>query len=159
MKIPYREYLRRLPGSEDFQLILRPIVSVRIFGATLNARWDALVDTGADETLLPMSLAEVLGIPLDQEHTSRAVGISGDELTIYYGDVEFRIDVESEVVTWKTTVGFVEFGSSADEVIVLGHGGCLDYFTAVFDGERAELELVPNSYLPTSAMKPEKQSP
>jgi len=59
MKIPYREYLRRLPGSEDFQLILRPIVSVRIFGATTNARRDALVDTAADETLLPMSLAEV----------------------------------------------------------------------------------------------------
>jgi hypothetical protein len=43
----------------------------------------------------------------------------------------------------------VDFGSPDDEVIVLGHGGCLDYFRAVFDGEKAELELVQNSLLPT----------
>jgi len=47
-------------------------------------------------------------------------------------------------------VGFVDFGSSEDEVIVLGHGGCLDYFTAIFDGEKAELELTANSLLPRS---------
>ena len=54
-----------------------------------------------------------------------------------------------EFVAWKTTVGFVEFGSASDEVIILGHGGCLDFFTATFDGENAELELVPNAFLPS----------
>ncbi len=52
-------------------------------------------------------------------------------------------------VAWKTTVGFVDFGSASDEFIMLVHGGCLDFFTATFDGENAELELVPNAFLPS----------
>lgn len=50
---------------------------------------------------------------------------------------------------WKTTVGFVDFGTATDEVIILGHGGYLDFFTAVFDGESAVFELIPNALLPT----------
>ncbi len=148
MKFPYREYISQYPGATDYRLILRPVITLRIVGPESDARWDALVDTGADETLLPLSLAELLGIELDEESTSQAAGISGDELTIYYGDVELEIAAQNKTVRWKSTVGFVEFGSSDDEVIILGHGGCLDYFTAIFDGENAELELVSNSLLP-----------
>jgi hypothetical protein len=69
-------------------------------------------------------------------------------LTISYGDVEFQVSDGHQIIRWRTTVGFVDFGSPDDEVIVLGHGGCLDYFTARFDGENAELELAANSLLP-----------
>lgn len=107
------------------------------------------MDSGADETLLPISLAKVLDIELHAE-TSRAAGVSGEQLTIHYGDVELQIACGRDVVKWRTTVGFVEFGISTDELIILGHGGCLDYFTATFDGANAELELIPNEYLPRS---------
>lgn len=137
MKFPYREYISMLPGTSDFRLILRPVISIRILEPGAEARWDALVDTGADETLLPMSLAEILGVKLDQVFTSEPTSISGDRLKIHYGDVAFQIGTGKDCVAWKTTVGFVEFRSSEDEVILLGHGGCLDYFTATFDGERA----------------------
>jgi len=149
MKFPYREYISIFPGTDDFRLILRPVIQVRISGPKSEAICDALVDTGADETLLPLSLAEVLEIELDHEFTSQAAGISGDTLTIRYGDITFSIEDGEENVTWRTTVGFVDFPKSDEEVIVLGHGGCLDYFTSNFDGERAELELLPNSLLPT----------
>jgi Aspartyl protease len=148
MIFPYREYVSILAGTSDFRLILRPVISIQISGPKSVGRWDALVDTGADETLLPLSLAEVLGVKLDEEVTSEASGISGDKLTIRYGDVELRIESGGESVTWRTTVGFVDFGQSDDEVIILGHGGCLDYFNANFDGARAELELPPNELLP-----------
>lgn len=78
----------------------------------------------------------------------QAAGLSGELLTIYYGDVEFQISAGNEPIGWHTTVGFVDFGSTDDEVIVLGHGGCLDYFTDLFDCESAELELTANSHLP-----------
>ncbi|MBX3452309.1 MAG: hypothetical protein KF777_22325 [Planctomycetaceae bacterium] len=149
MKFAYREYVSIYPGSNDYRLILRPIVTIRIIGPKAEARWDALVDTGADETLFPLSLAEVLGVELNHELTSEAAGISGDRLKIYYGEVEVQIESGQDVVAWQTVVGFVDFGSSRDEVIILGHGGCLDFFTAVFDGEKAELELLPNSSLPS----------
>lgn len=65
MRFAYREYISRYPGTSDFRLILRPVVTVRISGPAANARWDALVDTGADETLLPMSLGDLLGVEFD----------------------------------------------------------------------------------------------
>lgn len=147
MKFPYREYITQYPGTEDFRLILRPVITIGIAGPQAAARWDALVDTGADETLLPLSLAELLGVELDETATSQAAGISGDKLTIYYGEVEFQLGAVDAEVVWRTLVGFVDFGSPEEEVVILGHGGCLDYFTAVFDGELAELELTPNSIL------------
>jgi hypothetical protein len=76
MKFPYRQYLSQYPGTSDFHLILRPVITVRITGPRASARWDALVDTGADETLLPLSLGEVLGVTLDHDTTSQAAGIA-----------------------------------------------------------------------------------
>lgn len=148
MKFPYREYVSVFPGTTDFRLIVRPVITIHISGPTSKSRWDALVDTGADETLLPYSLVEILGVELDPAVTSQASGISGDQLTIHYGEVDFEIVAESQIVRWKTIVGFVEFGASDDEVIVLGHGGCLEYFTAIFDGENAVLEMTANPLLP-----------
>lgn len=148
MRFPYREYLSQFPGSFDFRLILRPVITIRISGPKAEARSDALVNTGADETLLPLALAAALGVELDQNATSLAAGISGGNLTIHYGEVEFEIATDDETVSWKSTVGFADFGSSDDEVIILGHDGCLDFFTATFDGELAELEITPNSLLP-----------
>jgi predicted aspartyl protease len=148
MKFSYREYVSQFPGTSDFRLILRPVITIRIVGPLADARWDALVDTGADESLLPLSLAGLLGVELDANATSQAAGISGDKLTIHYGEVEFQITDGIETIRWQTVVGFVDFGTVDDEVIVLGHGGCLDYFTALFEGEKAELELTANSLLP-----------
>jgi len=148
MKFAYREYVSPFPGTSDFRLILRPVITIRIVGPTADPRWDALVDTGADETLLPLSLAGLLGLELDATATSQAAGISGDHLTIRYGEVEFQINDGNETIRWQTIVGFVDFASADDEVIILGHGGCLDYFTALFEGEKAELELTANSLLP-----------
>lgn len=147
MKFAYREYISRFPGTSDFRLILRPVIPIRISGPAGNARWDALVDTGADETLLPASLAAILGIQLDDEATSQATGITGELLTIRYGEAQFELSSGHEVCQWRTMVGFVDFETAKDEVVILGHGGCLDYFTAVFNGEHAELELTPNSLL------------
>jgi predicted aspartyl protease len=150
MRFSYREYLAQVPGSSDFRLFVRPIINIRIRGEDAEVHSDALVDTGADETLLPLSYAGALGVELDWDSSSQAEGISGEKLAIYYGDVEIEIEQDGERITWKTTVGFADFGSPSDEVAILGHGGCLEYFTATFDGEKAELELIPNSWLPTS---------
>lgn len=150
MKFAYREYVAQFPGADDFRLILRPVITIRIAGPQAAARWDALVDTGADETLLPLSLSQLLGVDLDGRPTSQAAGISGDKLMIYYGEVSLQISSENETIEWRDMVGFVDFQDVDDEVIVLGHGACLDYFTAIFDGERGELTLQANGLLPQS---------
>lgn len=150
MKFPYRKYISALPGSTDFQLISRPIINVRVASEHAEGNWEALVDTGADETLLPLACARLLRVELDQQLTSQAAGISGDLLQIHYGELEIEVGDGEESVAWKEIVGFVDLGADKD-LIVLGHGGFLSYFTANFDGEREELELVQNSLLPGNA--------
>jgi hypothetical protein len=41
-----------------------------------------------------------------------------------------------------------DFESPDEETVILGHSGFLDYFTATFDGEIAELILVANRGIP-----------
>src|SRR5690606_41980695 len=76
-------------------------------------------------SLLPYTTLFRSGVSLNEHFTSQAVGISGDAVKIYYGDVEFHIIDDADKIAWRTTVGFVEFGSSTEEVVILGHGGCL----------------------------------
>ena len=47
MKFSYREYVSIFPGSQDYRLILRPVITIRVVGPNADARWDALVDSGA----------------------------------------------------------------------------------------------------------------
>lgn len=150
MKFDYREYLSRVPGKAEYRLILRPVIPVRIIGPTAEARCDALVDTGADETVLPICLAELLGVSLDQDFTGQAAGIGGTRLHVRYGDIVFELSDGRKALRWATSAGFVEFPSPDDELVILGHGGFLDYFTATFDGESATVELLPNAMLPSS---------
>lgn len=80
MRFPYRQYVAELPGTNDFRIVMRPVVTVEITGPVANGRWDALVDTGADETLLPQSVVRLLGVKLDASLTSLAAGVAGEEL-------------------------------------------------------------------------------
>ena len=46
-------------------LVYRPEISVRVIGSQDEIYLMALVDTGADETILPLSLAQLLGVDVD----------------------------------------------------------------------------------------------
>ena len=83
MKFPYREYISQFPGTSDFRLILRPVIPIRVFGPNVEARWDALVDTGADVSTIPVSrrdhihigkqvlyAANGMIIPIDKNYSS-----------------------------------------------------------------------------------------
>ena len=43
MKFPYREYLSVFPGTSDYRLILRPIITIRVVGTKSDARWMRLL--------------------------------------------------------------------------------------------------------------------
>lgn len=61
-RFPYRSM--RLPlsdGGVGYD-VFRPLFEVEIGGPKGNARLLALVDTGADETIVPESVRELLGV-------------------------------------------------------------------------------------------------
>jgi hypothetical protein len=108
----------------------------------------ALVDTGADECVLPLSVGEAIGVRLNPDETILASGVGGDLLELIPGDVEFELLTGEESYRWQARVGFARFENPEDECAILGHIGALELFIATFDGENHCGTLLPNATFP-----------
>lgn len=130
--------------------VYRPQVVLRLSGPAGDLFLLALVDTGADETIVPYSVADQIGIQVDDQRRNRAGGITGQHLELLAGQVELEIIGSDQSFRWSGPVSFAKFESPDDECAILGHVGTLRYFTATFDGERQQGTLTPNRIFPGS---------
>jgi len=145
VKFYYQPVATISPDEGREQFILRPLIPILIVGRSDGALFTALVDTGADNTILPKTVAEYLNIPLQPCEGPAPVAFGGTQLGMHYGEATFHLRDGGESSHWRCRVLFHE---GEDEVAVLGQEGFLEYFTAVFDGEAGTLELRPNASLP-----------
>jgi hypothetical protein len=148
MNFTYTKYLVEPTPTIPDGIIHRPQVFLRIAGSKSDLFLLALVDTGADETIIPLSVADEIGIELDANKRSQASGVTGQPLELLPGRVELEILGESEAYRWSDTISFARFADEEDECAILGHAGALRYFTATFDGERNQGSLLPNGTMP-----------
>jgi hypothetical protein len=148
MKFHYSAVLSPAPDTGEEVVILRPEVPLRIHGPNGFATYLALVDTGADNTILPISIARELGITPHPAKGPSAVAFGGQAIDLSYADVELELTQDAETLRWQARVQFFGFADAQPETLVVGHQGFLDYFTAVFDGEQAVLDLQPNQEMP-----------
>ncbi len=105
---------------------------------------DALVDTGSDFVLLPLSIAELLGVEPDFEAVSDMVCACGDFFQSYESRYPIEITVNHRGFLpkkWVTHVKFVD----APVTPLLGHRGFLDQFDATFLGKKHLMKLQPKS--------------
>ncbi len=140
MKVGYQSHIGIDPISGEPQYVMRPEVTITIHGPTRSQQYHALVDTGADYSVLPTSVAQQLGIATQPTVGLGATSVGGHKLATTFGDVEFEISDERESFRWPTTVLFYD---AKDEIVILGHVGFLHYFIAQFDGYAMELSLTP----------------
>jgi hypothetical protein len=127
---------------------LRLELDITVSGPVGRESTVALLDTGSDQTVLPLSTAQKLGIPLQRERRFDASGVRGDITTMVLGTVQLQINGFSQALKWTATVGFADFPGPDDECTLLGYGGCLEFFTALFDGANRIVELHPNHCFP-----------
>jgi hypothetical protein len=148
MRFPYWTYhvtpTPTLPGG----LLSRPEVPLRITGPAGTITLLTLVDSGADETLLPRSIGDAVGAVIDDSMTWPMGGIAGQEVHASPGEVELELTSLGQSCRWTVTVAFVSFSDPADEQAILGHVGCLAFFRATFDGAAGELDIEPASTFP-----------
>jgi hypothetical protein len=148
MKFSYRQIIAQSPDADDYYLILRPEIPVTIAGPSGEVTIYGLLDTGSDNTIFPLSLADYLGISLYPSPDPPASVFGGQKVELLLGDVVLKLEVGSETIAWPTTVCFFDFLTGTDETAILGHAGFLDYFTATFDGENSLVTLLANRELP-----------
>ncbi len=149
MKFPYRKLFDRNRSSGKLSIAQRPEISMTIFGSDRHLNCTALVDTGADTTVLPTSVARTLRIPLVPT-TSDGTAFGGSRYPLLRGRVRFQVQAEDESVAWNADIFFAEFQSKKDETLILGQADFLEYFRATFDWERGLLTLESNGRIPAA---------
>lgn len=146
----YRPLISPAPDGDDFLLILRTEITITVVGPTGSATYSGLVDTGSDTTILPLAVAQDLGIQVAPAPGPPATVFGGHQVQLLVGEVTLQIQDEktNETVRWRDIVSFFDTQGREDEILILGHSGFLDYFTATFDGKAGSLTLVANDDLP-----------
>lgn len=100
----------------------------------------ALVDTGADMTLLPMAIAHLLRIELDDSRTIRLGSAGGGVFTALPSRRKIGFAIEQKghrPLVWQGTAFF----SSDQPVVLLGHFKCLEHFHLLFSGPERKLRV------------------
>jgi Aspartyl protease len=87
MKYHYRAAVPERAGP----LLYRPTVEIEILGPKGKLRELALIDSGAERSMLNTEMAEIVGIDLTQATTRKAIGITG-ATTVYLTEVELKLD-------------------------------------------------------------------
>jgi hypothetical protein len=107
---------------------------------------DGLLDTGSDETIFPLAVAQRIGIDLTGAPT-RGVQLFGrGVIQCRYAWVELRItDGHQETYEWTALIGFVSFPLVR---ALLGYAGFLQFFDLTFRGANQEAVLFPNGTFP-----------
>jgi hypothetical protein len=114
---------------------------VDVVGLTGTYSVLALVDSGADVTLLPRSVASSIGAAVDDTIRWPVGGFGGQVIDASPGNVDLEITRDGSTIRWNATIAFVNYPAGAEEVSILGHAGFFDFFRVLFDGPAKELEI------------------
>jgi hypothetical protein len=120
----------------------RAIIPISLVGPADTWAGDCRLDTGADDTVFPEGVASFVGIDLLKAPVGSAAGVGGVPITLRYAQVTLRTTDGLEQREWTAWVGFTP---TPLRFPLLGFAGFLQYFTAIFHGDREEVELMVNS--------------
>jgi hypothetical protein len=141
MRFPYRRYTVQGTTPNAIALMFRPMVPVRVISPVGDRQVLCRADTGADDTVLPHDMVAALGITGLSPPVN--IGGIGGGIPAVFGTVDLEISDGWTTYRWRAHVGF-HASSLYQSTPVVGLKGFLQYFTATFDGQSRQLDLVPN---------------
>ena len=142
MRFAYRPFpVHAVPSLGGERARYRPVVPLHVEGPSGSCDLDVLVDSGADDVVLPEGLAEALGIDLRRASFRSAASVGAARVSYQYASVELAVSDGNETFRWGALVGFL---SGAMSFPVVGHAGFLQFFDAELLGAERVLVLRPN---------------
>jgi hypothetical protein len=127
-KFPYhREPARPSSAYPDRESIARPRIEVRLTHGDRFVKLLALVDSGADDCVFPLEVAQFLKLPLKRDAVHRYGGIGAGAITATFGTVAL------EVGKWTLWDFYVGFSDSPTVVPILGQNGFFGQFEITFN--------------------------
>jgi hypothetical protein len=109
----------------------RPLVPIRIAGPSgLMDFGGAVLDSGSDDTLFSLPVAEQIGVALLPQAGAHIY--RGRRYFIQYGQVQLELNDGSAFWSWSALVGFSE---AKFRYPLLGQAGCLEFVDVTFKGK------------------------
>lgn len=121
--------------------ILRPIIPIDFFHADNSEEkttFEVLVDSGADQSILPADIAEIIGINVESGQPGRFMGITGTEKELFMHEITMAVGGRQI----QTRVSFT-YALPPQAMGVVGQHGFFDFFVVKFDLRKALIELRP----------------
>src|SRR5579883_2408180 len=130
-RFPYEKIQASPSFADPVPFIYRPTIPLTIYGLTKVYLTKGLLDTGAEETILPRSLLD--GRELDPAIRMGEVdelrGADGRLFEVTYGTVDLAVKLRRKTYRWHAKVAF-HVGRNE---VLLGDAGFLRYFVATFN--------------------------
>jgi hypothetical protein len=123
----------------------QPVVHVTLIGPQGVRVRRAVLDTASDDTVFDVSDAAAVGIDLANAPVGQAHGVGRVPLMLHHAEVVLRLTDGIVFREWPARVGFTMARLNRP---LLGYAGCLQFFAALFLGDREKVELTPNARYP-----------
>ncbi len=121
-------------------LISRPLIPVRLTGPGSSGRFIALLDSGADRSMIPSEIADILGLDIDLRRRQTVSGIGGN-VEVVRTRVRVTFARGSERHSLPSVPVDVPMGRTRNRYAILGRQGIFDKFVIVFDLNRNSIEM------------------
>jgi hypothetical protein len=133
--VPWYQYSpTAIPGKAE------PLVVVRLYHGSKWVRLVALVDSGADNSLINIEYAEILGLDRNQATTSQVVGASGLPFPVYTWPAGL-LELQFEAQRFPFQGVFLEYGPKTEGVNLLGRSDFFSQFVVQFWDARMLLNI------------------
>jgi hypothetical protein len=119
----------------------RPVVEVELSRGTQRRKFLALIDSGADQIMMPSAIAAALGIDRDTSARRTSLGVSMDPIDGFVGHLTFQI--EHQTGSFDAPVIFID----TDVPVLLGREGFFDRYRIKFEQDHDTFEITPPPWL------------
>ncbi len=139
MRFPYL----KIPaiGFPQTKHFYKPIIPIRLINPKTNKgiRIDALIDSGADATVLAATFGKEIGLDVRKGEEAKLSGLGGKAIRAYFHEIILEVG--------GNKVGsFVGFTYSKGVAAILGQIGFFDKFKVVFDQKKEAIEITPKKH-------------
>ena len=104
---------------------------------------NALVDTGASETVIPLEFREQIEPAFRPGEVGELAAANGAVFPVRYGTIDLEIRPDKKQIRWSAKVAF----TAARDEMVLGDAGFFRYFAVEFNRHNLSFEVWRSGHL------------
>jgi hypothetical protein len=136
-----------IPSLGGKKMRYKPLIPLRILGPGGHCSRLFSVDSSADDIVMGISEAAILGIDLTNAPRITARGVGGQVSSVSFASVILELTDNIATCRWRAVIGFTH---AFMQFPLFGFAGGLEFFRTTVDGFRHEVEMIAQPNLPST---------